>query len=204
MYNITQKALWQALNSEFSESRVTILNWLIDQMRSKPSIKISIKNISDSVKLHERTVQKCLKEFIEFGFITKKQLYGMYCHSTITLNREIFQYAKYLKYKFASMFRYLSFVYLRPTKKTATPYKEEKVINFNNIHSHVQLSVNLRSKSDKFSLRSNRSSSVGDHLAQLFKKIIPNKRTDTQEWQDIGNGLVRNRKGVVKCIEDVT
>lgn len=192
-----EKSLWQALNSEFAESRITILNWLIDQMRSKPYIKVSIKYIADSLRLHERTVQKALAEFVSFGFITKEQLYGSYCHNTIRLNRKIFQFAKYLKYKFESMWRYLFFVYLEPREKSATPYIEEDVIKFNNNTVNSRLSVNV-------SPRVNRMSTVSDQLASIFNKITQKPKFDTQEWQDIGNGLVRNRKGIVKCIEDVT
>lgn len=129
----------QALNSEMSECGVKIFNWLVDQMRSRPSIKQSVKNISIALGVCERTIQKWLSYFQQLGLIKKEQLYGIYCHNTITLNRDIFQFARYFKYRFDSLWRYLAFVYLvrrspsedglRPPIKPCTPYIEEKDIN---------------------------------------------------------------------------
>ena len=125
-----ENSLLQAFLSKSPNNGIELLNWLIDQMRSKRSIKVSIEFLSNLFKVDPRTIQRWLKKFKEWGIITKEQLYGPYSHNTITLNREIFKYAKYLKYQLASLWRYLAFVYLRPSKQVSvTPLIEEDVIN---------------------------------------------------------------------------
>lgn len=140
--------LTQAFLSKMPDNGVKIINWLIDQMRSKPSIKVSIEFLSDLFKVDRTTIQRWLRKFKEWGIIQKEQLYGIYCHNTITLNRTIFKYARYLKYQLTSLWDYLDFVYIRPSQQvTAAPYIEEKDINYIFHPLHPNLFINCGERS---------------------------------------------------------
>lgn len=125
----------QAFLSKMPENGIKLLNWFIDQMRSKPSIKISIKDIMISTGIAESTLHRWIAKFKKWGIIEVNQLYGPYSHNTFTLKRTIFKYAKYFKYQLESLKRYLFFVYKREPNSSETPYIENKVINKNIIMS---------------------------------------------------------------------
>lgn len=125
----------QAFLSKMPENGIKLLNWLIDQMRSKPSIKISIKNIMIATGIAESTLHRWIAKFKKWGIVDVTQLYGPYSHNTFTLKRSIFKYAKHFKYQLESLQRYLFFVYKREPNTSETPYKENKVINKNIIMS---------------------------------------------------------------------
>jgi len=162
----------------------------------KHTIKISVKKIAEAINCDERYTQKLINELVRRGLLFKKQVGGNRSRNIYSLNREVFQYAKFLINRFSALKKYIFSVLKWVFGKKDTLYKKNNVINNNIIHSHVPLTVNKEP-------RANRMLTVSDHISQFFKKIIKKPEIDTLEWQDIGNDLVRNRKGIVRCIEDV-
>lgn len=131
----------QAFLSKMPKNGIKLLNWFIDQMLSKPSIKISIKDIMICTGIPESTLHRWIAKFKKWGILKVEQLYGPYSHNTFTLERKIFQYAKHLKYQLESIQRYLFFVYKRFKSSSETPYIVSNVIK-----PSISISISEREK----------------------------------------------------------
>ena len=101
--NITQQnALWQALNSNFSKFEHQILDHMINRARMKLSFRASYQTIADFIGCNEKTVRRAVKKFISLGLMIKSRKHFMdICRFTV--NKMIYGYADYFRYKFNSL-----------------------------------------------------------------------------------------------------
>lgn len=97
-----EKSLLQALNSKFSKFEQKILDYFINRGRMKFRFRASYQTIANFIGCNEKTVRRAVNKFIDLRLIKKSRKHFMdICEFAI--NKLIYDFADYLRYKFNSL-----------------------------------------------------------------------------------------------------
>lgn len=134
--NITQQnALWQALNSNFSEAVIVVANYFFSRARSNPLITVSYETIAKQVKIKKRnricreTVRRSINKLIELGILKRLEQKFHMGACTFRVDVRVFNFAEQFKLKFKSFFRYLAIRAITLWKPNVAPLYKYSIYN---------------------------------------------------------------------------